>query len=191
MLTNSETGTTSELDTSPQPKSDEILSDGVYSTIIHAASEYAPGLDLGRIDEVWGILRLCPHLQDRNSPTLDFSRTAYAVFFLTGPALLRVRGTVPGLLDVTSRAEAVLDWKRFSQDPDAHYAAIDELSTPLAPMMRMVLLDAMRALMIGSDTLPISIKSAMLKMGRFDAAGGRQMVDLAVTCLLPPVIQIG
>ncbi|HZV81203.1 MAG TPA: hypothetical protein VFF53_03440, partial [Geobacteraceae bacterium] len=180
MSSDSEAGTPPELDASHQVKSSEISPNGSYSTIICAASEYASDLDLGRISEVWNILRLCPHLQDGNTPTLDFSRIAYAVWFLTGPALLRIRGTISGISDVGSKAEEILDWRRFSQDPDTHYTTIDELSIPLEPMMRMVLLDAMRALMIQNSTLLLSVRSAMLRMGRFDAAGGRQMVDLVV-----------
>jgi hypothetical protein len=164
---------------------------GTYGTILNAAAVYAPEPELTRLGEIENILEVRSNLRDGYSAALDFSRAAYATFLLTGQALLRVRGTISGVVGGSDlQAETLLDWRRFETSPDAHQGVVEELSLPLPPVMRLAMLDLIKSLLAGNmPTARSSLRSLILQVGRYDAAGGRQVVDAAVSCLLPPVVR--
>lgn len=162
---------------------------GIYETIIDAASKYAPEPELRRIDEIRKILDQVHHLGDGISDPLDFSRAAYAAFILSGASLMRICGEVPGS-PRTARGDTLLNWRRFETSPETHRALVEELLPLLPATMQVAVTTMIGALLAGKmGPLQEAIRGLMVQVGRHDAAGGSQMVDLAVSCLLPPIVR--
>lgn len=173
----------------------DIAGCGVYETIVIAATKYAPSGEYVRISGIRDVLASTPSLRDGASEHLDLSRMLYAAYLLSGQSMLRVLaatdGGYGGYVGREGRIDGVLDWRRFELDPGSHHAMVSALSEPL-PEFRNRILSMLHAVMsCNREVVTAEIGRLMLEYGAFDAAGGRQMVDVAVVCLLPPISDSG
>lgn len=178
----------SELKAAPVPV---IAGCGVYETIVIAATKYAPPGEHVRITGIRDVLASTPSLRDGAGEHLDLSRLLYAAYLLSGQSMLRVLaatdGGYSGYAGREGEIDGVLDWKRFEFDPGSHHAMVSALSRPL-PGFRDRILSMLHAVMsCNREVVTAEIGRLMLEYGALDAAGGRQMVDVAVACLLPPI----
>jgi hypothetical protein len=163
-----------------------------YASIISAAEEYASELDKKRLDALLAMMVAFPELRDGHSIGLDLARIAYAGFLLTGPVLLRVRGACSKCVPPDGfQEEVLLNWRMFVLDPEPRCRLVKGLTLPVPPLMK-VSMDRLSnnpfpsAAEAGSVLEEVS--NLILWVGRFDATGGEEMVNLATACLLPPAI---
>ena len=161
---------------------------GLYDSMVRTAGTYAHQLLLQRLAEARGIDRTVDYGRRR-----AMDRLCYATHLLTGPVLLRISSAMLPSTTVSGRLiEQALCWPRFVANPAQRHDVVRELAkSPVSTLLRVTLLDLIRMLQFGDpafDRISSLVLSAMSQVGRFDATGGAEMVDLVVSCRIPPVV---
>ena len=167
---------------------------GFYRALIRVAGDHADRSNQARLDVLTGILDFEPDLEDEVTVPaapgqIQSSRMAYVAHTLTGPILLYMRsggdpaGAVSGHL-----TESLLSWRSFVAHPALRLAAVHELSgSPMSSLLRLTYRDIMEAIVARRyNRISGSLISAVNQIAKLDASCSQMIVDLTVTCLLPP-----
>lgn len=161
-----------------------------YSALIRTAQAYACDNDRARLEYLAATAHVGGLTEDvQDSIDLERLRLAWATHMLTGPILLRmVSSTMPADRIGNPNVEELLNWRQFVSSPGRRAVLVATIAqSPISALLRTTLVDAIR-MMVADRRInqASSLISATSQVARFDAVGGEEIVNLAVSCLLPP-----